>query len=170
MVLLQPCFTLCSFLTLIVRRIRMARRGIRTTLLKAIIELFHQHSSIRWATSEWASASSSITKTLMKRQVRAFSPIVHHKILLIIRALRACVLSNASQQGWMYATARTETPESCWSASRAWASTSSSTMTRHAKRWSVFSERVSSVVLWHSAFMPKPLFTLSTFCQAELST
>lgn len=42
----------------------------------------------------------------------------------------------------MYATVRIEMPASCTSASRALVLTSSSTMTRHVRRWSIFSEKV----------------------------
>lgn len=56
------------FLCLSVRR-RMASCRKKSSLLKAITGLFHQHSSIRWATGALASASSSTTRTLMKRRV-----------------------------------------------------------------------------------------------------
>lgn len=52
------------------------------------------------------------------------------------------------KQGWMYAMVQIETPASCTSASRALVSMSASTMTRHVRRWSIFSERVrpSSII------------------------
>lgn len=122
------------------RRIRMARCGSRTTVLKAITELFHQHSSIGWATNEWESVSSSTTKTSMRRQVEKrqlrnliLSDVILAKAFTLIRWF-VCF-----QQGWMYAMVRIETPASCTSASRALVLMSSSTMTRHVRRWNIFS-------------------------------
>lgn len=152
----------CFSLILLVRRIRMARRESRTTLLKAITELFHQHSSIRWATSEWASVSSSTTKTLMRRQVRQ-SCYKHFVYLIQLTIQVECILNRLSWQGWMYATAQTETLVSCSNVSRAWASMSSSTMIRHVRRWSVFLERVSREILVHTVLMLKTLTVLLLF-------
>lgn len=56
-------------------------------------------------------------------------------------------------KGWMYAMVRIEMPASCASASRALVLMSSSTMTRHARRWSIFSEKVRRLSVFVSPLL-----------------